>query len=113
MHGEAAERKPVSAADHAFIAVGHCCESGDLVTPEPDEAETLGPRALGGEAQDGDLLVIEGAGAYCSSMCTKNYNSFPEAPEVLVDEEGKPHVIRKRQDLAQIYQNEVRPDGLW
>ena len=78
-----------------YVAVGHCCESGDLVTPEPDEAETLGPRALGGEAQDGDLLVIEGAGAYCSSMCTKNYNSFPEAPEVMLDGNGAPHIIRK------------------
>ena len=67
----------------AFSAVGHCCESGDLVTPAPDEPETLGPRALGGEAQDGDLL--KGAGAYCWSMCTKNYNSFPEAPEVMLD----------------------------
>jgi diaminopimelate decarboxylase len=27
-------------------------------------------------------MVIEGSGAYCSSMSTKNYNSFPEAPEV-------------------------------
>ena len=90
-----------------YVAVGHCCESGDLVTPEPDEAETLGPRALGGEAQDGDLLVIEGAGAYCSSMCTKNYNSFPEAPEVMLDGNGAPHIIRKKQPVEEIWQNEV------
>ena len=93
--------------DGGYIAVGHCCESGDLVTPEPDEAETLGPRALGGEAQDGDLLVIEGAGAYCSSMCTKNYNSFPEAPEVMLDGNGAPHIIRKKQPVEEIWQNEV------
>jgi diaminopimelate decarboxylase len=48
-----------------------------------------------------------GSGAYCSGMSAKNYNSFPEAPEVLVDMEGQVHVIRERQALAQVYQNEV------
>ena len=94
------------------VVVGHCCESGDLMTPLPGEPESLGERTLR-RAEIGDLCVMDGSGAYCAGMSTKNYNSFPEAPEVLVDEEGKPHVIRKRQDLAQIYQNEVRPDGLW
>ena len=40
-------------------------------------------------------------------MSTKNYNSFPEAPEVLVDMAGQVHLIRARQTLEQIYQNEV------
>lgn len=43
----------------------------------------------------GDLVSIEGSGAYCSGMSTKNYNSFPEAPEVMIDVNGKPHLIRK------------------
>ena len=47
----------------------------------------------------GDLVSVEGAGAYCSAMSAKNYNSFPEAPEVLIDSEGQLHVIRKRQAL--------------
>ena len=88
-------------------AVARLAAGRTVVTPEPDEAETLGPRALGGEAQDGDLLVIEGAGAYCSSMCTKNYNSFPEAPEVMLDGNGAPHIIRKKQPVEEIWQNEV------
>ena len=33
----------------------------------------------------GDLCVVDGAGAYCSSMSTKNYNSFPEAAEARRD----------------------------
>ena len=40
--------------------------------------------------------MIGGAGAYCSSMSTKNYNSFPEAPEVLVHNDGKLSLIRRR-----------------
>lgn len=56
--------------------------------------------------QVGDILVMEGAGAYCSSMSTKHYNSFPEAAEVLVDGDNL-HVIRKRQEFRQIWANEV------
>ena len=47
----------------------------------------------------GDLCVIGGAGAYCSGMSTKNYNSFPEAPEVLVHRDGRMSLIRRRQTL--------------
>merc|ERR1712226_116633 len=89
------------------IVVGHCCESGDLMTPKPGEPEDLAERTLR-KAEVGDLLIMDGSGAYCSSMSTKNYNSFPEAPEVLVDRQGKPHLIRKRQSLEEIFQNEIK-----
>src|SRR5690606_2221921 len=62
-----------------YLVVGHCCESGDILTPAPDEPEVLLPRRLQ-KAEIGDLLVVEAAGAYCSAMPAKNYNSFPEAP---------------------------------
>lgn len=94
------------------VVVGHCCESGDLMTPKPGEPEDLAERTLR-KAEIGDFVVIDGSGAYCSGMSTKNYNSFPESPEVLVDKEGKPHLIRKRQTLEQIYENEVDAAGLF
>jgi len=89
-----------------YVAVGHCCESGDLLTPAPDHPDVLHPRELP-EAQPGDLCVIEGAGAYCSAMSAKNYNSFPEAAEVLLRETGELVLIRRRQTLDQLLQNEV------
>jgi diaminopimelate decarboxylase len=89
-----------------YVAVGHCCESGDLITPAPGHHDVLHPRELP-EVQPGDLCVIEGAGAYCSAMSAKNYNSFPEAPEVLIRETGALHLIRRRQTLDQILQNEL------
>ena len=89
-----------------YVVVGHCCESGDLVTPSAKDHEELGPRDLP-EVQIGDLCVIEGAGAYCSSMTAKNYNSFPEAAEVLLRESGELVLIRRRQTLEQMLQNEV------
>jgi diaminopimelate decarboxylase len=88
------------------VVVGHCCESGDLMTPKPGEPEDLAERTMR-KAAIGDFLIMDGCGAYCSGMSTKNYNSFPEAPEVLVDMAGKVHLIRGRQALEQIYENEI------
>ena len=65
-----------------YVVVGHCCESGDLLTPAPDEPETIAERLMG-DVSIGDYVVIEGSGAYCAGMSSKNYNSFPEAPEVM------------------------------
>ncbi|GHC04417.1 diaminopimelate decarboxylase [Cerasicoccus arenae] len=89
-----------------YLVVGHCCESGDVLTVGADDPESLQPRTLT-KAAIGDLCVIEGAGAYCSSMSAKNYNSFPEAAEALLEKDGTLRLIRRRQTLEQILQNEV------
>jgi diaminopimelate decarboxylase len=91
----------------SYIVAGHCCESGDILTPKAGEPEVLETRELN-EAAIGDLLLIEGAGAYCSSMPAKNYNSFPETAEVLLRCDGSLLLIRRRQELEQIIQNEVK-----
>lgn len=96
----------VGAETESVVVVGHCCESGDLMTPQPGEPEALGERLLR-KAEIDDFLVIDGSGAYCSAMSTKNYNSFPEAPELLVGKGGEVHLIRKRQTLDQILENEM------
>ena len=46
-----------------YIVVGHCCESGDLFSCKPGDAETLGERELP-TSSIGGLVSIEGAGAY-------------------------------------------------
>merc|ERR1719379_2691335 len=78
------------------VIVGHCCESGDLLTPTPDDAGELLPRPFP-DARQGDLVAIGGAGAYCSTMAASNYNSFPIAAETLVRTDGAIEVIRSRQ----------------
>ncbi|WP_238710397.1 diaminopimelate decarboxylase [Oceanipulchritudo coccoides] len=88
------------------IVVGHCCESGDILTPAPGDPEALSARDLP-DARIGDFALIGGAGAYCSAMSAKNYNSFPEAPEILLCTDGSIKVIRKRQTLEQILVNEA------
>jgi diaminopimelate decarboxylase len=89
-----------------YVVAGHCCESGDILTPAPGDPEGLAPRRLM-RAQIGDTLVVGGAGAYASGLAGKNYNSFPEAAEVLIDREGEAMLIRQRQTLEQALQNEV------
>ena len=89
-----------------YLVVGHCCESGDILTPAPGNPEGLLERDLI-ETKVGDLLLIGGAGAYCSGMAIKNYNSFPEATEVMIRENGTVSVMRKRQALEQMIINEV------
>jgi diaminopimelate decarboxylase len=83
-----------TSATSSYVVVGHCCESGDLFTCAPGQPDVLLPRELK-KASIGDLVSIEGAGAYCSGMSTKNYNSFPEVAEVLLDRNNKPHLIRR------------------
>jgi len=89
-----------------YVVVGHCCESGDMMTPAAEDPETLEPRRLA-RPVIGDALLIGGAGAYCSGLAGKNYNSFPEAPEILIDRDGQPRLIRARQTLAQLTANEI------
>jgi diaminopimelate decarboxylase len=89
-----------------YMIAGHCCESGDILTPAPGDPELLATRRLP-VCKIGDLCVIDGAGAYCAAMSTKHYNSYPEAAEVLLDESKKPHLIRRRQKLEDIWANEV------
>jgi len=88
-----------------YIVVGHCCESGDVFSCASADPEALAPRSLE-KASIGDLIAIDGSGAYCSSMSAKNYNSFPEAPEVLLKTNGDIQIIRKRQTIEQMLQNE-------
>ncbi len=89
-----------------YIVTGHCCESGDILTPALNDPEGLLPRTMN-SASIGDLCVIDGAGAYCSSMSTNNYNSYPIASEILLKCDGSLKVIRRRQTLEQIIENEV------
>lgn len=89
-----------------YVVAGHCCESGDILTPAPGDPEALAPRPMT-RAEIGDTLVIGGAGAYASALAGKNYNSFPEASEVLIDRDGEPRLIRRRQTLEQMLQNET------
>lgn len=68
-----------------YVVVGHCCESSDVFTIAPGDAHELQPRLMQ-KAKIGDYIVIEGCGAYVSSMSAAGYNGFPRTPHVVPEE---------------------------
>jgi diaminopimelate decarboxylase len=88
------------------VFVGPCCESGDILTPAPGDPEALAPRRVA-RPEIGDLVIVGGAGAYCAAMSTINYNSYPQAPEIMREPDGTLRLLRQRQRLEQIWENEV------
>ena len=95
--------KPESEVDD-YVVTGHCCESGDVFTL--GDGEVLEPRTLQ-KANIGDLVVFEGAGAYCSSMNLRNYNSFPAFNELLLEKDGSFKLIRRKESIDDIIAREV------
>ena len=93
-----------SVALREVIVGGPLCESGDIFTQQ--EGGFVCTRALP-EAEVGDLLVIECAGAYGSVMGS-NYNSKPLAAELLI-RDGQVVTIRDRQTFAQMTAGEHSP----
>ncbi|KQZ27732.1 diaminopimelate decarboxylase [Duganella sp. Root1480D1] len=73
-----------------FDVVGPICESGDWLARD---------RELGVDA--GDLLVMKTAGAYGMTMAS-NYNTRGRAVELIVDG-GKVHVVRQRENPADLF----------
>ena len=78
---------PRSSAATTYDVVGPVCESGDWIGRDRDLA-----------VQQGDLLAVLSAGAYCMSM-SSNYNTRGRAAEVLVDG-NTAHLIRARENAA-------------
>lgn len=82
-----------------YSVVGYICES-----------DTLGYDRRMNEVRIGDVLAISNAGAYGFSM-SSNYNSRLRPAEVLIYQ-GKAHLIRKRENLDYLMQNQVELDAL-
>lgn len=87
-----------------IVVVGRCCESGDSLTIKADHNITTRKLRL---PSRGDFLVVGGAGAYCSSMCLANYNSHERPAEYLLQLDENVRLIRKRETLEQIVENEL------
>ncbi|MBS8121805.1 diaminopimelate decarboxylase [Candidatus Vampirococcus lugosii] len=89
-----------------YVVVGHCCESGDILTTKLYDQEII-EEILLPKVNIGDIIVIDGVGAYNTAMSMKNYNSYPEVGELLIDKKGDIKEVRKRQNLKDIWKNEI------
>ncbi len=80
-----------------YTVVGYICET-----------DTFGVNRRIAEIQEGDILCIHHAGAYCFSM-SSNYNSRLRPAEVLVHQ-GKDYLIRKRETMEDILRNQIEAE---
>lgn len=85
--------RPVGKA-RFYTVVGYICET-----------DTFGINRRIPEIQEGDILGIQNAGAYCFSMAS-NYNSRFRPAEVLVHN-GRAHLIRKRETMEDLLRGQV------
>lgn len=76
----------------------------DIVGPVCETGDTFARARVLPECRPGDLLAIQGTGAYGASMAS-TYNSRPLAAEVLLDH-GRYAVIRRRQTLEEMVAGE-------
>jgi len=98
----AADGSAAEAATEEVAVGGPLCESGDIFTQT--DGGFVASRMLP-QAQVGDLLVIEIAGAYGFVMAS-NYNSKPLPAEVLVDMGGH-RLVRARQSPEDLVRGET------
>ena len=82
-----------------YTIVGYICET-----------DTFGSNRKLTEIQEGDILCLHNAGAYCFSMAS-NYNSRYRPAEVLLYE-GKDYLIREREDFDDLLKNQVEVEVL-
>ncbi|MEM7377506.1 MAG: diaminopimelate decarboxylase, partial [Pseudomonadota bacterium] len=88
---EAVETRNVP--EHTWDIVGPVCESADFLGKER-------PLAI----DEGHLLAVRSAGAYCAVM-SSNYNTRPRSAEVLVDNDTA-HLVRRRETVADLFAGE-------
>jgi len=97
LYGAYHEILPVRRTTKKMVAdvVGPVCETGDFFARERVIAEV----------KEGDIMALLSAGAYGMVM-SSNYNARARAADVMIDQ-GKAKVIRKRETLEQMIENEL------
>jgi diaminopimelate decarboxylase len=74
--------------------VGNICETGDIIAKDRNLPEIF----------ENDIIGVLDSGAYGYSM-SSNYNNRLRPAEVLIDTDGNPRLIRKRDTLDDLVRN--------
>lgn len=93
-HHEIVNVSRPTAKPRVYTVVGYICET-----------DTFGVNRKLGEVQEGDILCLQNAGAYCFSM-SSNYNSRLRPAEVLIHQ-GRDYLIRERETLDDLLRNQL------
>jgi diaminopimelate decarboxylase len=84
----------LSAKEETVTIVGNICETGDIIAKERKLPQIF----------ENDILGVLDSGAYGYSM-SSNYNNRLRPAEVLIEENGNPRIIRKRDTLEDLVRN--------
>ncbi len=90
-HVDCVKRNGKTKETEIVYIAGNICESGDLIAKERDLYR----------ADIGDVIAVKDAGAYGFAMAS-NYNCRMLPAEVLIDQNGKDRLIRKRETLEDL-----------
>lgn len=83
-----------SLKEEPVTIVGNICETGDIIAKERTLPEIF----------ENDILGVLDSGAYGYSM-SSNYNNRLRPMEILIEENGSPRIIRKRDTLEDLVSN--------
>jgi diaminopimelate decarboxylase len=83
-----------STREETVTIVGNICETGDIIAKDRKLPEIF----------ENDILGVLDSGAYGYSM-SSNYNSRLRPAEVLIDIDGNPRLIRRRDSLEDLVRN--------
>jgi len=86
--------KQVSSGDKVVRIVGNICETGDIIAHDRTLPEIF----------EKDIIGVLDAGAYGFSM-SSNYNNRLLPAEVLIQKNGKPRLIRRRDTIDDMVRN--------
>ena len=81
---------------HNLTVAGSTCDAWDIL---------VGDISLP-KIQSGDLLAIMDVGAYAQVM-SSNFNTMKRAPVVMIDEEGRTRMIRRRDRYSEMFAPEL------
>ncbi|MGD2036081.1 MAG: diaminopimelate decarboxylase [Bacteroidales bacterium] len=90
------ESDRASQTEEKVRIVGNICETGDILVKDRELPEIF----------EKDIVGVLDSGAYCYSM-SSNYNNRLRPAEVLIDLEGNPKLIRRRDNLDDLTRNFV------
>lgn len=89
-----------------YRMAGPLCDGGDVYFDLHGDGHLPDHRLLPSDAKVGEVIAMLNTGAYTMSQMTA-YNGRPFPPAVLVDDDGKVEVIRKRDTYEELLLNEL------
>jgi len=88
------ENNTPSLKEETVRIVGNICETGDIIAKDRNLPEIV----------ENDILGVLDSGAYGYSM-SSNYNNRLRPAEVLIEEDGNPRLIRRRDTIEDLIRN--------